>query len=296
MGISVKIIADSVGPSGKRLTSFELCYPRFIHSELMTHRALSRNASSSRAIPIEKMIKRVLDDPAIPTQWGGNQKGMQAAGEVDDPAGALKAWLEARDAAVHHARVLAGYGLHKQIVNRVLEPFQHMVTLVTATEWANFFHLRYHKDAQPEFQVLARQMYEAYVAAEPEELLAGEWHLPYVRPEDFEQVWADLGRSGGWVEKREVDAVLKKVSVGRCARVSYVNQYGVRALVDDIALYDRLMASADSGEPGHWSPMEHVAMALNDPMQRGNLVGWLQYRKEFPNENTTIMPKLGGRP
>jgi thymidylate synthase ThyX len=78
--ISAKIIADSISESeyGDRITTFELEYPRFIHGELMTHRLFSRNAASSRAIPINKMMDQVLTAPAMPVEWGLNKSGMQA--------------------------------------------------------------------------------------------------------------------------------------------------------------------------------------------------------------------------
>lgn len=138
MTITATMIADSVSPDGVRLSTLSLRYPRFIHSEMMTHRAFSRNASSSRAIPIERMIQDVLDDPAMPIEWGANQRGMQAGGVVDDPEECKRIWLAARDDAVLQARDLAAMGVHKQVVNRILEPYMHINVLVSATEWGIF--------------------------------------------------------------------------------------------------------------------------------------------------------------
>lgn len=297
MSISVKIVCDSVAPNGKRLTSFELTYPRFIHSELMTHRMFSRNAASSRAIPIEKMIQRILNDPAMPVHWGQNQKGMQAGQELsaEDQMVAKTRWLMAMQDAVAHSRALADLGVHKQIANRITEPFQHMVTLVSATEFANFFHLRFHKAAQPEFQALASMMYAAYTGSQPKALGRHEWHLPYIRPEDRVDALEQAGMMTHDPAARVTMGLemLKKVSVGRCARTSYVNQDGVRSLQDDCALHDRLYQAPESGEPGHWSPFEHVARAEDHLMWSGNFCGFTQYRKLFPNENLTTMPRRG---
>lgn len=287
MSIQAKIIADSLAPCGKRLTTFELVYPRFIHSELMTHRVFSRNASSSRAIPIETMLKRIAANPAMPVFWAANQKGMQAVAEVENKDAALTAWLEACEDAVHHSRRLAELGLHKAIANRVTEPFQHMVTLVSATEYANFFALRAHPAAQQEFQVLAKLMLRAFLDNKPRALGPGEWHLPYINDEDrleamnlattFTSELPAIARLG--LE------IIKKVSVGRCARTSYVNQDGIRALADDIGLHDRLLNDVDKGDPGHFSPFEHVARAEMHDIPSGNFSGFTQYRKTFPNEN-----------
>lgn len=307
MGIKVKIIADSIGPNGRRITTFELRYHRFIHSELMTHRALSKNAASSRAIPIAKMLQRIKDEPALPLHWGQNQKGMQAGAELSGwrKRVAVLTWLAACRVACFLSWFLAWLGVHKQVANRITEPFQYMVTVVTATGWANFFHLRYHPAAQPEFQALARAMYQAYRDSVPCEVAAGEWHLPYIKADD----WADALRLAAEQLRKEklpelacgvfanhVDdratEILLKVSAGRCARTSYVNQDGVRSLADDVALHDRLVKTADSGEPGHWSPLEHQAEAQWWDTRSGNFVGWTQYRKQFPNECTTVMPDI----
>ncbi len=158
MAIEAKVLADSVAPNGRRLTTMLWTYPRAIHSEIMTHRAFSRNAASSRAIPTEKLIQRVVDDPWIPTYIGKNQKGMQA-GELltdDDLHEAQMQWLTARDQAVERARALVKIGVHKQVVNRIIEPWMWITVIVSATEWGNFFGLRDHPMAEPHFQELAR--------------------------------------------------------------------------------------------------------------------------------------------
>lgn len=280
--IDAKIIEDSVSPRGTRLTSFVLTYPRFIHSELMTHRAFSRNAASSRAIPFERMVKMVKDNTAYPVKWGSHQKGMQSGEEVEDIEMAEFVWSEAMREAVLSATRLDKLGVHKSISNRLLEPFAHMTTLVTATEWDNFFSLRAHKDAQSEFQVLAYEMLERYLSHEPRNIDYGEWHTPFVSTEEYppgrtlsDVVWKDT----------------LKVCVARCARVSYAN-FKESKLEDDVALHNRLMDS------GHWSPFEHAAKPGPD-FTYTNFRGWTSYRSTFPNENRTnvdLNAILAGRP
>ena len=192
MTIKATIIQDSTC-NGSRITTFELEYPRFIHAELMTHRQFSRNAASSRAIPIEKMHEHVLSNPAKPIHWGANQAGMQAKQELTSVflAGAKAVWQSALEDAVRWSKALGNTGLHKQIANRVTEPFQFMKTVVTATEWNNWYWLRNHEDAQPEIHELAKQMWETSQASEPLELSMYHWHVPYVtRSKDpLGQVW-----------------------------------------------------------------------------------------------------------
>ncbi len=275
MSIAAQVIADSMSPQGKRITTLQLRYPKFVHGELMTHRVFSRNASSSRAIPIDRMIADVMDDPAMPVHWGKNQKGMQADEEFDDAEAAelRTVWLNARSRAVENARTLMKHGLHKQIANRVMEPFLNINTLVTATEFDNFFELRCHKDAQPEIRVLAEAMREEMYKSNTVLLRPGQWHLPYVTA----------------TEQKEYDAETNlKLSVARCARVSYLTQDGQKPSVEaDHALYDRLIGSV----PLHASPAEHQATPdtfwiTDTPRsnwrhveQHGNFVGWRQYRR-----------------
>lgn len=182
--IKATIIKDSIS-RGNRFTTFELEYPRFIHSEIMTHCMLEKNAASSRAIPVESMIKTIEDNPAAPISWGANNPGMQSKTllDPDKKEVATILWSLATSSAITYARRLAnrdGVNAHKQIVNRITEPFQVMKTVMSGTEWANFFWLRNHPDAQPEFQELARVMWECMEESIPQELQPGEWHLPYV--------------------------------------------------------------------------------------------------------------------
>jgi hypothetical protein len=278
MTIEVKIIADSINPAGSRLTTFQLRYPRIVHSELMTHRALSRNASSSRAIPIAKQILDVADDPFVPTYWGKNQKGMQSGEELapEQRAAALKTWMHARDNALASARELLEIGLHKEWTNRLLEPFSHISVVLTATEWDNWYGLRCHKDAHPVINNLAEQMLSAHNASDPVLVPWNGWHLPYAPESMMEDISTAL-----------------KVSVARCARVSYNNHYGKATTIEeDVELHNKLAIQ----EPLHASPMEHQARAqASDPSAfvasnfRG---GWVQYRKMLKNETIREFKRL----
>ena len=143
--INAKIVADSINSQGKRITSFILTYPRFIHSELMTHRVFSRNSASSRAIPFNKMIEMVESDPFIPIAWQSKHTGMQGTDYLDGDSEQqllINKWLEARDLAVQQAKLLDYNNVTKQLCNRILEPFMWHTVLVTATEFENFFELR----------------------------------------------------------------------------------------------------------------------------------------------------------
>lgn len=304
MAFSAKILADSISPGGARLTTWELRYPRFIHAELMTHRVLSRNTASSRAIPASRMRENVLRDPVVPVHFGANQKGMQAAQEVSDRDAAVAWWMLGLQQAVNLHRDGESLGIHKQIVNRVIEPWMYITAIVSATEWGNFYRLRYHLDAQPEFQHLVKLMWPIYKRSQPKILQPGEWHMPLIfgdEDRDAARLIAEQGRQCFDTDccfdptffEEEVSDILRKVSVGRCARVSYLTHDGRRDLSEDIALHDRLAKTAEAGEPGHWSPFEHVAQALGDPKERsGNYVGWGQYRKLFPHEHLWQLPDL----
>ena len=150
--IKAEIIEHSISPSGVEIITWVLEYPRFIHSEFMTHRGFSRNSASSRAIPIERMIQTIEENPAMPIHWGKNQAGMQAKEELQcgERIAAQEEWMHAMTSAVQHSRNLHELGVHKQIANRVTEPYQHMKVVMTTAESANWYWLRDHPDAQPE--------------------------------------------------------------------------------------------------------------------------------------------------
>lgn len=143
--ISANIIADSISPQGHRIISYILTYPRMIHAEVMTHRMFSRNAASSRAIPFNKMVKMVEEDPFIPIAWQKDHKGMQGNEYLSDEKeikNLIYNWLFSKSEAVARAKVLNTKGITKQLCNRLLEPFMWYTALVTATEYDNFFELR----------------------------------------------------------------------------------------------------------------------------------------------------------
>lgn len=280
--ISAKIIADSINGVGNRLTTIHMRYPRFIHAELMTHRVFSRNARSSRAVPVKTMIDEIVNDPVVPLHWGKNQKGMQAEHEHDGkviiyarpPSGVtlecdnVTAWLLARDNAIMLAEAFDAAGYHKQVVNRLLEPFMHIDVLVSATEWANFLWLRDHKDAEPHIAMLAREVRQVMDASTPERMHPGDWHLPYVRGRD------DID---------DINLAIK-ISAARCARISYKPFDGGSNYAAEVERYDRLVGS----QPMHASPVEHQATpdpSMSYPQQHGNFVGWRQFRKTLSGEN-----------
>lgn len=293
MAITVKVLADSLAPCGKRLTTMEWKYPRSIHAEIMTHRMLSKNSASSRAIPTEKLIQMVVDDPFIPEHIGANQAGMQAGEELreDKRQWAIDTWLKARDSAVAHARHLLSYGVHKQVVNRLVEPWMWITIIVSATEWENVWGLRCHPAAEPHFQKLAYMARDAMAASTPEEMPLGGWHTPLYGStrtggagEDEAAILALAMQKEPNDTQRATDyatELMKKISVGRCARVSYLTHDGKREVEKDIELHDRMAVQ----QPLHASPTEHVAQALAEPIRSGNFIGWRQYRKTLPNEN-----------
>jgi thymidylate synthase ThyX len=228
----------------------------------------SRNAASSRAIPVEKMIEQVEKNPVIPIHWGKAQKGMQAY-EVLSPEDSIAArdeWLFAGCDAVWRVRQLLHLGLHKQIANRLLEPWMWITVICTGNEgaWNNFFALRCHHEAEPHIQKIAGMAREVRSQSIPQKLSAGQWHLPLIGFEGDELL-------------RHEDKV--KVSVGRCARVSYLTMHGTRDTLKDVELHDRLSAN------GHYSPFEHQATPGYQAELQGNLGhGWIQYRKTINGE------------
>lgn len=290
MTIKAEIIAYSKSAQGQSIVTWCLEYPRFIHGEFMTHRLFSRNAASSRAIPVKSMIAQVMAKPAAPVHWGKNQPGMQAQEELEDyeMAHVMYLWEEAAYEAAMSAGAMDAMGAHKQIVNRLLEPFQTMKTVMTATCMDNFFWLRNHEDAQPEIKVLARLMWEALNSEDPVTLQPGDWHVPYFG----EGYW--LKGCGVSLE----DALA--VSSSCCAQVSY------RRLDDTLEKAQMIFQRLVESEPVHASPFEHQATPMKwgklckDTMQQGwedgvthmdrgfnfwsgNFIGWVQHRQLIPN-------------
>ena len=296
MTVSAKVIKDSISPDGVRITTLELEYPRIIHSELMTHRVFSRNSASSRAIPVSKVIELVESNPAMPVHWGKNQAGMQAKEELDDlnKEAVRQLWLEAAKQAVSIAKVMADIGGHKQVVNRILEPFQHMKVVVTSTEWANWDWLRDHPDADPTIHALAKEMKRVRNESTPEELFYGEWHLPYVTSERS-KVYAERNYFDEHGEPITLEQA-RMISASCCAQTSYRKQDGSLEKAEDI--FKKLVES----EPCHASPVEHQATPAERSDTRleifeegithrckdywtwsGNFRGWIQFRQLIPN-------------
>ena len=301
--IKATVIAHSVcANSGKEIITWELEYPRFIHSELMTHRMFSRNAASSRAIPVQKMIDMVMEDPAMPIHWGKNQSGMQAKEELE-PALATSAkwlWKQAAKAAGLAADAMNKLGLHKQATNRVLEPYQTMKTVVTYTEGENFFYLRFHEDAQPEIKDLARVMIEAKAKSKPITLQPGWWHVPYFQG----GVWTPFHLDEDCTDEPATLEEALAISSSCCAQVSY--RLLDESLEKAMMIYKRLVES----EPVHASPFEHQATPMKTAeyfstedgspniseweegithvdrkgkLWSGNFCGFIQHRQLIPN-------------
>jgi thymidylate synthase ThyX len=258
---AARVLLDSISPAGIRLTTLEVTFPRFVLAEFNTHRQFSRNSASSRAIPSSKMIERVERDPVLPLEWGRNQKGMSASELLseEEAEDAKSVWLTARDAAVAHAKALLELKVHKQVLNRVLEPFLWHTVIVTGTEWNNFFELRCAPTAQPEIREAALRMRDAMIASTPRTVGLGKWHLPLVQDDE-----------------RNLDTeTLKEISAARCARVSYLTHDGTREIAKDLELFERLKTDR------HLSPFEHVATPTLDTDFHANLRGWIQMRAEI---------------
>lgn len=271
MNTQVKVIADSRAPTGERLTTLQVRFPRFILAEFNTHRVASRNFRSSRAVPVDKLISEVRHTPFIPSQFTRNQKGMQGGEALSgrDLEWAERAWRDAAAAAANHAEMLALAGVHKQYANRGLEPYLYVDGVVSFTEWENFFNLRLHPDAQPEFQELASHLCAALEQSTPVELDYGDWHLPYVKEAEFDQWGLE---------------VIRKVSAARCAWVSYKPFESTEEDEKDHTNIKRALATFDKlvGTPMHASPMEHVATPGNT--HPSNFVGWVQWRHLLEEE------------
>jgi hypothetical protein len=305
MAFDAKILADSMSPAEHRLVTMEVTFPRFVLAEFNTHRAFSRNSASSRAIPVVKQLRRVLEEPFIPIEFGANQPGMQAGAPLVGEAHSLavREWLLARDDAARRVLALVSnpaqvaacndlaacldeveveiksgdhddwLNVHKQVANRLLEPFMWHTVIVSATDWDNFWNLRRHPDAQPEIRRVADLMHGAMDASVPMSLGDGDWHLPLVNDADRAEV-------------ASIESLIR-ISAGRCARVSYLTHAGLRDHSADIGLYERLATS------GHMSPLEHPARPLTSAELRGNewsgnFRGWKQFRKVIPWESNPL--------
>lgn len=302
MSITAKVVADSISPNSERITTLEIEYPRFILAELNTHRMLSKNSASSRAIPIERMHENIKRDPGKPIHWSKNIPGMTAKEELEgtELLSVQELWELAQQYAINTSSNMAKYGLHKAVANRINEPFQTMKTVISGTEWTNFFWLRKHSDAQPEFQQLATCMYEAMYNSTPMELNYEEWHVPYVervRDSLNEDRMVYLDSNGDTLTTQEA----LEVSASCCAQVSY------RKLDDTLEKARDIFKRLIHSEPKHASPVEHQAkpiaqiispyepeswkkagvthMTADLALWSGNFKGWIQHRQLIPGQS-----------
>jgi thymidylate synthase ThyX len=301
---SVEIIKNSINEFGHQIITFKLTYHRFILSELNTHRVFSRNSASSRAIPIEKQIEYVKNNTAYPVFWGKNQRGMQSKEEINDIDLARYVWNKSRNNNIESVNELLNLNLHKQLANRLLEPYTYIQTILTGTEFNNFFNLRNHEDAQPEIKLLASLMYEEYIKSEPIQLSYDQWHLPYIDCSNGEYYL-----DGNKLNKK--DAI--KTSISCVAQISYRKLDNSLEKADNI--YNRLVTSY----PIHASPTEHIATPFSHKeynlrkriqeqfideldfeedknneidiehfMYKRNFKGWTQFRVGIPKETCLV--------
>lgn len=267
--IEARILADSIDKYGNRITTFYLVFPRFILAELSTHRVFSMNSASSRAIPFKKMKEMVMNNPFIPIAWQKHHSGMQGNEYLTNKKEIERAkedWINARTAAVQNATYLySGAGVTKQLCNRLLEPFMWHSVILTGTDFENFFNLRIHPAAEIHINELAVCMQDTMDVSEPSLKEFGELHIPFVGMMDVSD--------GLNAEVLELEDSLIKVSVARCARLSY-QTVGDNPKIDykaDINLHDRLL------EMKHLSPFEHVALCKENK-RYANFKGWQSYR------------------
>lgn len=278
-----KVVADSVSPDGVRLTTMEVRFHRWVLAEMNTHRVFSRNSASSRAIPVRRQLEKIAEDPAEPLAWASEQKGMQGGINLEDEAldEAQRLWRGQREDTLHAVSGLLEQGLHKSLVNRLLEPHMGHVTVITSTAWQNFFHQRCSPLAQPEIRVAAEQMREAYEASTPVPQREGDWHVPYIDEETLSEI---VQRYVSDEDYQAATRAMTAISAARCARVSYLTQDGTRDLEKDLELYERLTTA----DPPHWSPLEHVAT----PWPWNRQEGCIHFGQTVPvvHDDFTCMP------
>lgn len=262
--LSATMIADSLNPAGVRLSTLEVVLPRFLLAEANTHRMLSRNAESSRA----KSIQRVLAEPVFTPIFTSENRTMKAGDPLEKPGELESFWGTAAALANETARRLSFANVHHSICNRLVEPFRTVKWLVSFTESANLLSLRFSPEAEPHFQAVAALIILALREHTPVRAEGGDWHIPYLRDSE--------------IDAHSLDKVLIPVSVARCARVSYGTDITKATVDKDLELYGRLLSNR------HMSPFEHVAMATPDSIlcsSDGNFRGWSQYRKDIEGEN-----------
>lgn len=303
-GCVVKVVSHSINENlykkePKEIITFHLQYPRLIHQELLTHKMFSRNSSSSRAIPVSTMLKQIWSNPATPIYWGSNKSGMQAGKELSG----IRLWLAknlwnlSAKSATTFCYLLGKAGLHKQHANRPGDNYQIINTVLTATEYENWYWLRDHDDAQPEIKDLAQTMKLAASMSKPVSLKIGEWHLPFVKCTRLDDgVMHYFDGEGKEITLREA----LKISAACCASISYRKTDATLQAAERI--WDKLVTS----QPVHGSPTEHQAtpmcsehygswhcgrplpgishMDRNGKLWSANFQSWIQHRKLIPNE------------
>jgi len=267
---SAKILCDSIGPTGVRITTAELTFPRMILAEYNTHGMARRNAASSRAIPTTTLIKKIEAGPFVP-EFRENQKGMQAGKVIEDEQKAKDLWLSSLKTQIDYVKQFQELNVHKQYVNRLLEPWMWVTIITTATDWANMFYLRTDSQAEPSFQTIAKMYWDIYSTSEPKPLKYGEWHLPLIFEED---------------EGLDQET-LCKISAARTGRVSYLTHDGRRDIQADLDLFDKLTSS------GHWSPTEHVATPAKSEEMVYRLDQLIAHSWEDGYPKEFILPKSG---
>lgn len=300
MTVDVKLLQHSCSPDGISMYSFEVEIPRIILAEWNTHGMLNTNAQSSRAVPTKKLIEEVRRNPYMPPYWGKNQKGMQAYEECNEPVKGDSReafWDICVQTNCVFAEAFEEAGYHKQIVNRVIEPYSHTKLVISGTEWNNFFNLRIHKDAEPNIREMAIKIYELIYKSDGISLQNGEWHLPYI--EYYEDFYGNIsyGFNGSPISLTEAI----RISLACVAQVSYRSLNTHPEAIDRI--YNSLFPS--NGAPIHGSPAQHLATPFKETQCKGDwqegethrdrdgyswsaqLRGWCQYRKLIPNENVT---------
>lgn len=311
--VSAKVIAHSKSAvTGKELITFEWEYPRIILSEVNTHKALNKNASSSRAIPVSTINDQVRNFPSMPVRFGKKNSGMQDAGAHDErvwfkgePFSPEEFWQHAANmvADISEAYDVAGYA--KQVCNRWTEPAQRMKQVVTGTEFNNFFWLRDHHMADPTIEALAKAAKKALEESTPVVLQPGDWHVPYFMNGFWLKDWNSVSLE---------DALT--ISASCTAQVSY------RKLDDTMEKARGVVArlnlqGEEPDQPVHASPLEHQATPIAENYQgsedgesvspvnvfgrpdtwqegithmdrdgmlcSGNLKGYIQHRQLVPN-------------
>ena len=262
---TAKVIAHSISSvTGQELITFELEFWRGVLAEFNTHNALSKNTSSSRAIPVPSMNENILADIGMPYRFGKQNTGMQDLGEHDAPVivggiemSAKEAWTAAVKTMVMFSEAFHEAKYAKQICNRLTEIGQTCKVVMTATDLDNFYWLRDHYMADPTIEALAKAIKAAHEASTPTELDPGEWHVPYYN----DGIWKPYKT----LEIHPVTVVdvfghslehALTISASCCAQVSF------RSLNDTIEkarkVVEKLNLNGEEpGQPVHASPVEH---------------------------------------